>query len=129
MRLFRPLSLFALFALSGCVSDGTGSTAPSPRGPAFADLPRSGSAAVGGSVAQRLCAGCHAIGRDGDSPMKAAPPFRTMGVVYPVSDLQEAFAEGLVTAHPAMPAFELEPQDIADLVAYLESVSGTGARP
>jgi hypothetical protein len=40
--------------------------------------------------------------------------------------LQEAFAEGLVTAHPAMPAFELESTEIADLIAYLESVSGTG---
>lgn len=132
MRLFRPLSLIALLALavqSGCAADGTGPTAPGPPGSAFADLPRSGSAAMGGSLAQRLCAGCHAIGRDGDSPMKSAPPFRTMGVLYPVSDLQEAFAEGLVTAHPAMPAFEMQPQDIADLVAYLESVSGTGARP
>lgn len=49
-----------------------------------------------------------------------------MGVLYPVRDLQEAFAEGLVTAHPAMPAFELQPTEIADLIAYLESVSGTG---
>lgn len=58
--------------------------------------------------------------------MPAAPSFRDMGVFYPVRDLQEAFAEGLVTAHPAMPAFEMEPTEIADLIAYLESVSGTG---
>lgn len=127
MRLFRPLSLAAVLAVSGCVSDETAPPVSMPRGAAFADLPRSGSPAVGGSLAQRLCAGCHAIGRDGESPMKSAPPFRTMGALYPVSDLQEAFAEGLVTAHPAMPAFEMEPQEIADLIAYLESVSGTGA--
>ena len=132
MRLFRPLNLIALLVLaapSGCAVDAGGPTAPAPRGAAFAELPRSGSAAMGGSLAQRLCAGCHAVGRDGDSAMKSAPPFRTMGVLYPISDLQEAFAEGLVTAHPAMPAFEMQPQDIADLIAYLESVSGTGARP
>lgn len=58
--------------------------------------------------------------------MVAATPFRDMGVLYPVRDLQEAFAEGLVTAHPAMPAFEFQPGEIADVIAYLESVSGTG---
>lgn len=41
-------------------------------------------------------------------------------------ELGPAFAEGLVTAHPSMPAFELEANQIADLIAYLESVSGTG---
>lgn len=127
MRLFPPLGLIAALALSGCVSDGPATGTPAPQRAAFAELPRAGSAAVGGSLAQRLCAGCHAIGRDGDSPMKSAPPFRTLGGVYPVTDLQEALAEGLVTAHPAMPAFELQPQEIADLIAYLESVSGTGA--
>ena len=127
MRLFRPLCLIAMLALSGCVSDDAGPPASTPRGAVMTELPRSGSAAVGGSLAQRLCAGCHAVGRDGESPMKSAPPFRTMGALYPVSDLQEAFAEGLVTAHPAMPAFEMQPQEIADLIAYLESVSGTAA--
>ena len=43
-----------------------------------------------------------------------------------IADLQEAFAEGLVTAHPAMPAFEFQPREIADVIAYLEHVSGTG---
>ena len=127
MRMVHHLTLLPLLALPGCAGDGGPPPAPSGAPAAFAALPRSGSAAVGGSLAQRLCAGCHAIGRDGESPMKVAPPFRTMGGIYPVSDLQEAFAEGLVTAHPAMPAFELEPQEIADLIAYLESVSGTGA--
>jgi len=127
MRLFQPVTLIVLMALSACVSDDAGPQPPASA--AFAELPRSGSSAVGGALAQRLCAGCHAIGRDGETPMKSAPPFRTLGSLYPVSDLQEAFAEGLVTAHPAMPAFEMQPQEIADLIAYLESVSGTGARP
>ena len=41
-------------------------------------------------------------------------------------EFQEAFAEGLVTSHPAMPAFAFQPTEIADLIAWLESVSGTG---
>lgn len=85
-----------------------------------------GSADRGAIFVRQNCASCHAVERAGDSPMAAAPPFRDMGVLYPVRDLQEAFAEGLVTAHPGMPAFELEPTQIGDLIAYLESVSGTG---
>lgn len=85
-----------------------------------------GSADRGAILVRQKCAGCHAVERSGDSPLAAAPPFRDMGVLYPVRDLQEAFAEGLVTAHPAMPAFELQPTEIADVIAYLESVSGTG---
>ena len=61
--------------------------------------------------------------------MTAAPHFRDMGVAYPISDLQEAMAEGLVTAHPAMPAFTFEPDQIADLIAYMESVSGKTDAP
>jgi len=85
-----------------------------------------GSADRGAILVQQKCAGCHAVERSGSSPMGAAPPFRDMGVLYPVRDLQEAFAEGLVTAHPAMPAFEFEPDRIADVIAYIEHVSGTG---
>ncbi|KQY73304.1 hypothetical protein ASD25_27455 [Brevundimonas sp. Root1423] len=85
-----------------------------------------GSADRGAILVRQQCAGCHAVEHSGDSPLAAAPPFRDMGVLYPVRDLQEAFAEGLVTAHPAMPAFELQPTEIADVIAYLESVSGTG---
>lgn len=87
-----------------------------------------GSADRGAVLVRQNCASCHAVERSGDSPMIAATPFRDMGVQYPVRDLQEAFAEGLVTAHPAMPAFEFEPTQIADVIAYLEDVSGTGQR-
>ncbi|MFA4892997.1 cytochrome c [Brevundimonas sp.] len=85
-----------------------------------------GSADRGAVLVRQKCASCHAVERSGDSPMAAAPPFRDMGVLYPVRDLQEALAEGLVTAHPAMPAFEFQPTQVADVIAYLESVSGTG---
>lgn len=104
------------FVLGGCATD-----APQPPSTAM------GSADRGGQIAREKCGGCHAVAAAGDSPMTAAPPFRDMGVAYPISDLQEAMAEGLVTAHPAMPAFTFEPDQIADLIAYMESVSGTGA--
>lgn len=122
MRTKFLLPLLLLAASGGCAADG----GVSP-GPASASVPLdagAGSPAMGAALARSRCSGCHAVERDGDSPMKAAPPLRSIGAMYPVSDLQEAFAEGLVTAHPAMPAFELEAQEIADLLAYLESIQG-----
>jgi cytochrome c len=68
------------------------------------------------------CARCHAVGRDGSSPLAAAPPFRTLHERYPVEALEEALAEGIYVGHPAMPVFVLEPEQIADVIAYLKSL-------
>lgn len=113
-----PWIALGVLALGGCAGEAVRHNGTEPV--------VMGSADRGAILVRQNCAGCHAVERSGDSPMPAAPPFRSMGVMYPVRDLQEAFAEGLVTAHPAMPAFELQPTQIADLIAYLESVSGTG---
>ena len=84
-----------------------------------------GSTARGAVLARTRCAGCHATGTSDSSPLSAAPPFRTLSQRYPVANLQEALAEGVVTAHPAMPQITLEADDIADLIAYLESVGAS----
>lgn len=76
----------------------------------------------GMTFAQTNCSQCHAIGRFGDSPIPEAPPFRTLHTRYPVEDLAEAFAEGITTGHPTMPQFQLDPAQINDLIAYLQSV-------
>jgi cytochrome c len=76
----------------------------------------------GRTFAQANCARCHAIGPAGDSPLRKAPPFRTLHQRYPVENLVEALAEGIRTAHPAMPEFELDQHQIDDLIAYLKSL-------
>jgi cytochrome c len=76
----------------------------------------------GHAFAQANCARCHAIGPVGDSPLPKAPPFRTLHQRYPVEQLVEALAEGIRTAHPAMPKFELDEHQIGDLIAYLKSL-------
>lgn len=121
MRQILALAATGLLALGGCAADGSGGEAVAPP-----EASPFGSVAVGGTIVRQKCAGCHAVELTGDSPMKAAPPFRQMGRTYPVRDLQEALAEGLVTAHPAMPQIELEASEVASVIAYLESVSGTG---
>lgn len=68
------------------------------------------------------CAGCHAIGKAGESPLPAAVPFRMLHTRYPLDNLAEAFAEGIVTGHPTMPEWRLDPPQIGDLLAYLRSL-------
>ncbi|WP_322515951.1 cytochrome c [Rhodopseudomonas palustris] len=74
------------------------------------------------SFAESNCARCHAIGRTGASRLKQAPPFRSLHDRYPIESLAEAFAEGIYTGHSDMPAFELDPDQINDLLAYLKSL-------
>ncbi|MFO1160463.1 MAG: cytochrome c [Reyranellaceae bacterium] len=78
----------------------------------------------GYAFAQANCASCHAIGRTGASPLPTAPTFRALHVRYPVENLAEALAEGIMTAHRAMPQFRLEVGEIGDLIAYLKSLEG-----
>ena len=76
----------------------------------------------GQAMAERLCARCHAVGKEGASPLKEAPAFRTFAQKWPIESLAEAFAEGIVTGHPDMPEFKFEPKQIDALLSYLDSV-------
>lgn len=80
------------------------------------------SAARGHALALKDCAMCHAAGREGDSPNAQAPPFRDLHKRYPVENLAEALAEGIVTGHPQMPELRLTPPEIDDLIAYLRTL-------
>ncbi len=76
----------------------------------------------GFTLAQTYCTKCHAIGKVGESPLREAPPFRTLHQRYPVEDLEESFAEGISTGHPTMPEWRFDPGQIGDLIAYLKSL-------
>ena len=95
---------------------------------ALAPLPAKGEevlspAAQRGLVIVRTnCSRCHALGKVGDSPQPIAPPFRTLHERYPVDDLQEPLAEGIITGHPTMPEFRFDPGQVGDIIAYLKSL-------
>lgn len=80
--------------------------------------------AHGRAIAQANCSRCHAIGVTGTSPNAAAPPFRTLTRKYPLQNLEEALAEGIVVGHEGsdMPRFQFAPTQIAALLAYLGSI-------
>jgi len=116
----RAIALaFACILVAGCSSSpliqADGQTSPSVR--AAAEAPERGRL-----LTSQTCAGCHATGATGDSPMPAATPFREIAHRYPLDQLEEAFAEGLVTGHPAMPPYAFRASEIDDIIAYLETL-------
>jgi cytochrome c len=76
----------------------------------------------GKTFALNNCAKCHSVDRASPSPLKIAPPFRTLHKRYPIETIGEALAEGISTGHPTMPAFRLDPDQIGDLLAYLKTL-------
>ncbi len=111
-KYLTPSSLGLMFALLALF----------PAAPAFA----ANNIEKGKAFVERHCARCHATGLDDDSHMPEAPPLRSLHTRYPIDSLTEAFAEGIVTGHPAMPQFELDMDTISDMLAYIKSLSGTG---
>jgi len=68
------------------------------------------------------CSRCHSVDKVTPSPLKIAPPFRTLHRRYPIETLEESLAEGIVTGHPTMPVFRLEPDQIHDVISYLKTL-------
>ena len=105
------LAGFAVAVLIGQAAQAAPSTTSAPS-----------SAERGLELARRNCGMCHALGDTGASPNPEAPPFRQLGRRYPLENLEEALAEGILTGHPAMPQFRFSPNEIKDLIAYLKNV-------
>ena len=76
----------------------------------------------GRTFALNNCARCHSIDKVTPSPLKIAPPFRTLHKRYPIETIAEALAEGIQTGHPTMPEFQLDPDQIHDLLSYLKTL-------
>jgi mono/diheme cytochrome c family protein len=115
-----PIAI-AIAVLAGCSS--------SPRGPVLPEGGSNRTAGLGAEAIERgrlltatACAGCHSTAATGASPMADATPFREILHDYPMDQLEGAFAEGLVTTHPAMPPYIFRAGEIDDLVAYLETL-------
>ena len=72
------------------------------------------------TLARANCARCHSIDKVTASPLRLAPPFRELHNRYPVESLEEALGEGIVTGHPNMPEFRLDPGQVGDLISYLK---------
>ena len=78
----------------------------------------------GQAIVKANCSRCHAIAPTGESPNPKSPPFRTLSKKYPVQNLEEALAEGIIVGHEneQMPPFQFSPSQVEAIIAYLESV-------
>lgn len=72
--------------------------------------------------AKTNCVRCYAIDLFNPSPLKIASPFRDLQHRYKIESRAEAFAEGIYTGHPTMPAFQPDPDQINDLLAFMKSL-------
>lgn len=79
-------------------------------------------AAQGRAILEKNCSRCHAIGLTGASPHPQAPPFRDVVNRYPVEDLEESLAEGIMSGHPDMPEFVFDADEITAIIGYLNSL-------
>ena len=85
--------------------------------------------AKGEALLKENCSRCHAIGKEGTSPHPEAPPFRTLSRKYPVEDLAESLAEGIVSGHPDMPIFVFSAHDVEAIIDYLQSIQEQPSPP
>ena len=79
----------------------------------------------GHAIARKYCSRCHAVERDArKSPVADAPPFSTLASKWPLEDIEEALAEGIMVGHEGvqMPEIELDPPEIDDFIAYLRTI-------
>ena len=80
------------------------------------------SAADGRAFAQANCASCHAL-EDGVSPNPNAPSLRRAAKRLPDWAIEASLERGVQIGHSMeMPAFVFEDGDIANLLAYLETL-------
>jgi mono/diheme cytochrome c family protein len=110
----RKITLACVVVLVGAGSAGAG-----PRSEPDVDEQL---VSKGRALAEGKCARCHALGLEGESPHKEAPPFRVVVGRYPVESLAEALAEGIASGHPDMPEFVFEPPEIEAFLTYLEAL-------
>lgn len=82
--------------------------------------------AKGKSLAEANCAICHAIYEAGASPLAIAPPFRDIATSYDPEELEDAFNDGVATDHPAMPDWQMTPDQAHALATYIMTLAGAG---
>lgn len=93
------------------------------------DAATDASADRGRDLALKHCSRCHSLEPAGASSEPTAPPFRDLHKKYPVENLGEALAEGILVGHPQMPEFKFGPDDVTAVIDYLTRIQSGTAKP
>ena len=75
-------------------------------------------------LVEKMCGGCHAIGKDDTSPHVAAPAFRILDRQLDLDSFADRLRRGLLTGHQDMPMFRLSRDDAYAITAYIRSIQG-----
>jgi mono/diheme cytochrome c family protein len=76
----------------------------------------------GRALVREYCSGCHAVGRRGPSPHRAAPPFRTLGRSFDLDEFPRLLARGISATHPDMPEIRFGEDDARAVRDYLRTI-------
>ena len=76
-------------------------------------------AARGKVILQKNCGRCHAIDAVGESPLKEAPPMRTIYTKFDLRELEARLREGIGSAHKDMPQIQFSDEDVYAIASYL----------
>ena len=77
----------------------------------------------GKALLQEKCGRCHAIGAVGTSPLKEAPPMRSIYARFAPRELQAELREGMVSRHREMPQIDFSDEDVDAIMAYLYALA------
>ena len=104
----RPLAVLVLACASACAS------ACGLAGPAFAADARQGE-----RLARRWCAECHVVAPDQTRAPADAPSFAAISATRRIPQIEGFLREN----HPQMPDMSLSRDEIANLIAWMQSLS------
>jgi len=77
----------------------------------------------GKALLDEKCGRCHAIGTVGESPLREAPPMRTIYSKYSPRELQAELRQGIVSQHRAMPQIDFSDEETDAILAYLYALA------
>jgi mono/diheme cytochrome c family protein len=113
----RLLATLALAALAAGCAEG-------PRPEAGVGQGARQPAAAGQAFVRRACAGCHAVGPQGESRNPHSPPFRTLAARLPGAALEAQLSAIAQHGHVEMPPIYMTPDEIGEVAAYIRAVGG-----
>jgi cytochrome c len=76
----------------------------------------------GETIVTRDCAMCHAVGRQGLSQNRRAPPLRELPRRISQEELRRELTTGITAGHPEMPRLRYKPADIDAIMAYIRAI-------
>lgn len=78
----------------------------------------------GEALSRKYCSHCHAIGKEGESRLPQATPFRLFPQKWAGNELsRNVFRRMVMGAHPRIPKSVGDPNEFAKIIAYIRTLA------